>query len=402
MKKKYLFFAFLSTFAISIGACARLSRGTRRSSSNRSESEESVSNSSVNWPFGNGKTVSPSSSTYYREPSSSTAWPQSSRGDDVSDESYSSRSSNNPRSGRSSSSTSHSLCTVTFDYKTGSNLVITNVEYGASIQKPSNPDVPTGKVFYGWMDPNNGGQIWDFDSEVNNAVFENITLEPLFIDASLQENLLETELCPEITEANNGAGMDGATYSGGQKGKGMIYRGYNGEYGISGSFFEEDDGDVRLATESDPVDEVFGGCLHFNYIYSNTVSYEITSDAAVSDAVIFMRLSAEYGQVDSNGNVYCTFDDDMFQIKVNGTPLRYGEIKIDNIDPKWLMDFQDYYVKTTVSLKAGTNKIELVVNNNVILYGTIPSTAPCIDCLKLYTSSNITFDNALLDNLIKD
>ena len=291
---------------------------------------------------------------------------------------------------------------VKIDAKDGSDAVVSQVKHGRGLEKPANPTAPAGKVFYGWMNTKNGGQIWDFDNEVLNVVMDDVALEPLFIDASLDEHLLETELCPEITEANNGAGMDGATYSGGQKGKGMIYRGYNGEYGISGSFFEEDDGDVRLATESDPADEVFGGCLHFNYIYGNTVSYEITSDVAVDNAVIFMRLCAEYGQERDTGDVICRFTDDMFQIKVNDTALEYGEITIHNIDPKFLMDFQDYYVKTTVSLQQGANKIELVVNNNVTLNGTISSTAPCVDCVKLYSTSNIEVTNALMDNLIKD
>ena len=66
-----------------------------------------------------------------------------------------------------------------------------------------------------------------------------------------------------------------------------------------------------------------------------------------------------------------------------------------------VLPFQDYFLASNVSLNAGNNVITMVVNNENSLNGTIASTAPCVDSLKIYTSANLSWPEATLTNIIK-
>ena len=283
----------------------------------------------------------------------------------------------------------------------GSELSKETVEHGSSLVKPNTvPTAPEGQKFYGWMNTKNGGQIWDFDSQDINVVMQDIELKPLFIP-NLEAQPLEAELCPAITEANGGRGMDGATYSGGAKGSQLVNKRDKGHaLKSSGDYFLEDDDSVRYATASDDPEDVFGSFVHFNYKKGNTLTWNINSSAAAENVVVMMRISGEYGLQNTETNeVAFTFDEDMFPIKVNGEKLKYGQITIHNVEPMFWNTFQDYYLSATVSLKAGANVIEAIVDNEVSLNGTIESTSPCLDCLKLFSTSEITWSEAKLANL---
>ena len=297
----------------------------------------------------------------------------------------------------------------------GAEISKESVERGTALTKPADPTAPDGKAFYGWMNTKNGGQIWDFEHEDINIVLADVELKPLFVDASLQAQYLEGELCPDIVNFSVDANgdpvpMDGATYSGGQKGKGLIYRAYDGEFGAHGAYIREDvvvdgkevKGKARYATESDPAGDVFGGFVHFMYINGDRLTWEIESDAAAENVTLFMRLSGEYGLGNEyDDKVSFKFTDEMFKVKVNDVALEYGEVTIANVEAKTFINFQDYMVSASVNLKAGKNTIQMLVDNNVSLDGTISSTAPCVDCIKLYSSSNITWNDAQIDNLSK-
>ena len=55
-----------------------------------------------------------------------------------------------------------------------------------------------------------------------------------------------------------------------------------------------------------------------------------------------------------------------------------------------------------VSLKAGENIIQMKVDNLDTLNGTIASTSPCVDAVKVYTKATITWDDASLTNIFKE
>ena len=301
-----------------------------------------------------------------------------------------------------------------------------------AVTKPADPAAPAGKAFYGWKNTKNGGQIWDFEEDHKlNQVMGDVELVPMFVPAGMQPKVFEAELCPEITQANGGTGMDGATYSGGAKGKQFVGRTYDGEAGAtsvaSAEYYEvyanqEDveaeikDGLAELTDEQEAgkiyvkKEKEFnfsGAMVHFNYKKGNVLSFKINSPAAETGVSLFARFSAEYGKATTGEGFEDTidaFDDEDFQVKVNGTAQKYGNVAIHNIVGTSGAEYiycQDYYMGD-INLVAGENTIELVVNNDKTLNGTIAASAPCIDSVKLFSNNSLTWPTARYTNLIAD
>ena len=134
------------------------------------------------------------------------------------------------------------------------------------------------------------------------------------------------------------------------------------------------------------------------YAKGSTLTFEIESDSDVSDARIVARLTAEdsAGIMNVNGGKEYSINKDTFQFKVNGVALDYETITFRNI--KAANEFRDYTIGKNVSLKKGTNKIELVTNNEDSLGGTTTATAPVVDCIKIATTAKLTMEE-LTSNL---
>ena len=280
------------------------------------------------------------------------------------------------------------------------------VKKGRALQTiPDNSYVPYGYEFIGWANVNNGGQMWDFNNERLNYVAEDIVLKPVLVKSMYALNTFEAELDPTITESNGGRGMQGSTYSGGAYGAQLIYSDYktsdnsinaSGEYVLNNGY-------ARKATSSDPDSNIFGAVVHFFYNRGNKITWQINSSAAVTDATIILRFSAEYGSeqtiTDESTDCCYSIDDYGCPIRVNGERLEYGKITFHNIDNKNLLPCQDYLISQTVSLNEGLNTIELEVDNDTNFFGTIQSVAPCIDCLKIYTDSTLSWPYETVANL---
>lgn len=313
--------------------------------------------------------------------------------------------------------------TVKFVGADGAELSNTKIKAGDKIEKPADPTAPAGQKFYGWMNVKNGGQIWNFEDDTLGVIMEDVELKPLFVPASQNVQTFEAELCPDITERtgkDGTPGMDGVTYSGGQQGTGLIGRDYYdsegkaNEFGASGLYIRNESGVARYATAADlanpdTADSVFGGFVHYNYVNGNTLTWELESDAAATNVTIFMSLSGEYGLNEAfqafegtgEDRVFEKYNDKTFKVEVNDEALEYGEQTIHNIIPKTFIRFQDYLLSATVNLKAGKNVIKMTVNNTDTLNGTIASTAPVVDCIKVFSSSNITWQKAKLSQMDK-
>ena len=281
-----------------------------------------------------------------------------------------------------------------------------SVKKGKALQTiPDNPYVPYGYEFIGWANVNNGGQMWDFNNERLNYVVEDIVLKPVLVKSMYALNTFEAELDPAITEGNGGMGMQGSTYSGGAYGAQLIYRDFiSNDYSINASGRYVVNNDVaRKATSSDPDSNIFGAVVHLFYNRGNKITWQINSSAAVTDATIILRFSAEYGseQTINDELTDCCYsiDDYGCPIRVNGERLEYGKITFHNIDNKNLLPCQDYLISQTVSLNEGLNTIELEVDNDTNFFGVIPSVAPCIDCLKIYADSTLSCPYEKVANL---
>ena len=305
----------------------------------------------------------------------------------------------------------------------GAELSNTKIKAGDKITKPADPTAPSGQKFYGWMNVKNGGQIWNFEDDTLGVIMEDVELKPLFVPANQNAQVFEAELCSDITEVigeDGTPGMDGVTYSGGQKGQGLIGRDYYNEegtaneFGASGLYIRNDSGIARNATAADLANPdlapaVFGGFVHYNYKKGNTLTWELESSAAAENVTVFMSVSGEYGlneefqafEGQGEDRVFEKYNAQKFPVTVNGTALEYGEQTIHNIIPKTFITFQDFFLSATVSLKAGKNTIQMTVNNTDTLNGTIASTAPVVDCIKIFSSSEITWPGAKLSQMDK-
>ena len=279
---------------------------------------------------------------------------------------------------------------VTFNYGEGQTPVKVQVRHQRKVARPENdPVAPAGKKFYGWMKENDGGRIWNFKKKDLNAVMEDMTLVPLFVD-DIAEQTFEAEYCPDIM-GEDGTGMDGATYSGGAKGKQLV--GTDPNYEISASH--------KVGAKNAKGKFLPGGYVHFMYAKGDTLTWKLNSDKAASNVTLFMRLSAEYAKPDpETGEKKYSIDSTIFPIKVNGQSLDYGTITFRNVpDVGGFLTFQDFFVSATISLNAGENTIQMLVDNDINLFSTIAATAPCVDAIRVYSSSTLTWPDETLSNM---
>jgi uncharacterized repeat protein (TIGR02543 family) len=118
--------------------------------------------------------------------------------------------------------------------------------------------------------------------------------------------------------------------------------------------------------------------VYLTYMYNQglSVTFEFTSDAAVTDATVILRLSAEMMDIQ--------FSSSDFTVALNGKTLNYSDISLTNGQ-----NFEDFVVGTNCALNEGTNTITLTTTNSKAMAGTMYATAPTIDCVKIVSSSNI-------------
>lgn len=167
---------------------------------------------------------------------------------------------------------------------------------------------------------------------------------------------------------------------------GMIGNGYSGNQSGVGLIVKQKDAGQQASN---------GHYVGWMYRYGNTLTFNIECDRDVADAVIVLRLSAEFYDM--------TFTSDTLAVQVNGENLKYDSISITGVPAQgtntW-KTFNNYTISTAVPLKQGANTISLIVNNEDRLgeSGTMYATAPLFDCLFVYTDAQLTWE-PLTDNL---
>jgi len=162
-------------------------------------------------------------------------------------------------------------------------------------------------------------------------------------------------------------------------------------YGYSGSL----SGTKIINRDQDGVAGASNG-WYVSYLYYSgiTLTFNIHADEAVENALLYLRLSAEYYDLD--------ITDDDFLVLVNGEQVEYGSISIaiNNAGSSGGVTsssvenpFQDYLVSQTLSLEEGDNVIQLVVNNfkpESERTGTMYSYAPVVDAIKICADGDLS------------
>lgn len=169
---------------------------------------------------------------------------------------------------------------------------------------------------------------------------------------------------------------------------GMSGNGYSGSMSGVGLIVKQKEDQANMGASN-------GYYAGWSYKEGYTLTFNIESDTAVDDAVLVLRLSAEFYDM--------TYTDESYLVQVNGTNLKYGSISITNVPAqgsKQWKPFANFTISTSVSLVEGANTIKLIVNNSDRLgdSGTMYSTAPLVDCMYVYTDAGLTWD-PLTENL---
>jgi uncharacterized repeat protein (TIGR02543 family) len=170
------------------------------------------------------------------------------------------------------------------------------------------------------------------------------------------------------------AKFKGAGYSGGATGIGAIVTDYTGSAQASNGYF-------------------------VSYLYksgdSTALNFTINSDTEVDDAMLVVRLSAEY-------TTHLQINSTDWQVIVNDVAIDYGEINIycssEAAAGTSYQAFLDKLITRNLHLNKGENTIQLRTNNSRNMGGTMYATAPMVDCLKIYTTAHLEWE-PVTDNL---
>ena len=275
------------------------------------------------------------------------------------------------------------LYKVTFNTGSGSPTVV-EVPEGEKCAAPADP-TKAGNAFTGWATDTSKGYYYDF----NSRVFQDITLTATWGSPGapkINGYILEAEYCPSIER------MQGATYSGGAYGTGLIHNDF------------KDDGYAEASN---------GFYVQFTYVTGNTLEFIVNSNKAVDDANLYVRLAGEYhipgfsicaDPTDPRCVTTATSQQNLeiskgalYTITINGERAMYdgdGFITFDVPSALANNKFQDYSLKLNCHLNEGENVIRMITDNSVYHYGTAEATSPMIDCIKIFTSAELTYANA--------
>ena len=247
------------------------------------------------------------------------------------------------------------------------------VQKGAKATKPGTDPTRDGYKFLGWTTDESGYSLYDFDSKVNT----NLDLYAAWEangETETNRYVFEAEYTPSAIK------FQGATYSGGATGKACIGYDYEGDMKASNGYF------VHFMYVKYEPERDYGSRIEFNF------------DAAAAGTIsLIMRVSAEYGHEDED----ITVNKDEWKAKLNGTQLDYETLVFKDVPIQGLGNkaFEDKTLSVNVNVQAGANKLEFITDNQKLLHGTAQATAPMLDCLKIKSSTELTWSEANPDQV---
>lgn len=307
--------------------------------------------------------------------------------------------------------------TISFDLNyEGAESVVQTIERGAAIEQPEDP-VRSGFAFKGWFTSAEGGAQYNF----NTAPVQDLTLYAHWAEAYTVTLVYNYEGAPE----NGYYYAEKGAVSGGPEAPTRDGYGFNGWYTDAActtafSFARPITGDTtiyagwkeQLVMEAEYIDftgmsgpgysgnstgtdmigwdrsgdlEASNG-YYVSYLYRQgiTLTFNFNSSAAVTDADIVIRITAErFDQAFSSAN---------YTVSLNGSALPWNEVSIaGSQDPAFI----DVTIGTQLTLKEGANTIELITNNSTPIGGTMSASAPMVDCIKVASSATLTWEPIL-------
>lgn len=260
---------------------------------------------------------------------------------------------------------------------------VVQVAEGNSVSRPVDPSranvtdpghVAKDFTFRGWFTDEACTTLYDFNSEVIGDI-------ELFAGWNGQY-IFEAEHV-DLVDAN-GDPLQGMGASGGSVGANMVDSPAPSAMGIDAS-----------------------NGYYVTYLYAPflTITFNITSDRAVSDAKLTFRVTCEKmgyalsptmngGQTDNGTNI------SNYTINVNDEALIYDMVEVtynaaDYTATDGWRPFSDFVLTTSLNLKKGDNKLDFISSNANGMGGTMAATAPVIDCLKIDTSAELSWDPVL-------
>lgn len=248
-----------------------------------------------------------------------------------------------------------------------------------SSDMPADP-TKTDAFFDGWYTDNN-----TFTNKFNTKA--NLTQDINVYAKFLEKNTLEAEAVDLTGKAGTGSSTNGTE-----------------EQLIMDYTFIENGSTTTVSNG------YFVRMLYYNGAF---ITFEVESDRDVSDAIMYLRVSSECYEFKTkktkDNKEYYYLSDEEFKIAVNsaddiqatGLPpsdyLRYDGLYIPKANLLSEADlgenktpFENCFIAEKLTLKKGTNFIDLYVDNNNNHSGTFTAEAPMIDCMYLYTSAKLT------------
>lgn len=279
------------------------------------------------------------------------------------------------------------MYTVTFNQNYGETPATTEtkVAEGSQVAKPATParDSVTTKghqvsdfKFGGWYTDSACTKAYNFGTEVT----QDITLYAKWTGTYIFEAEHVSFMDPMT-----GQPMQGMGASGGSVGVNMIDSPAPGMEGLNAS-----------------------NGYYVTYLYAPGLGlhFDIESDRDVSDATLIFRISAENapyaltpsgsGGETANGTILS-----QYTIKLNGQAISYDVIEVTDTtghtSTGGRRPFSDFTIAVNLTLKKGTNQFSFITMNTNGMGGTMAATAPVIDCIKITTSAELSWD-PLIDN----
>lgn len=259
--------------------------------------------------------------------------------------------------------------TYNYNYQNAPESRVVPVEENSTASKPADP-VRVDYDFLGWFTSVDGDIEYNFETPVT----ADIEIFAHWEIKQQQEGVKNYKFEAELTDLTN---FEGSGFSNEAKGRQAI----------------QDEAKWSSVTELYASNGYWVGYM---YQLGCSLTFEIESDREVSDVALKLRLSGELvNRVVVKSNE--------FKITVNGTQINYSDIVINDV-PKGTgvppRAFQDFELGAGISLVEGKNTIVLKVENNVPLAGSdgaqaggkIQSTAPLVDCLKISTTANLSWN----------